>query len=109
MTEHTLAVTHGVIVEDHIEFTLIELSQACQADSAQLIELVEEGALMPSGSDASTWRFDGSALRRASAALRLARDLRLNAAGVALVLDLLDEVDTLRSRLRQLGHGASLR
>ncbi len=105
MSEHTLTVTHGVIVEDNIQFTLIELSQACQADSAQLVELVEEGALMPSGSDASTWRFNGGALRRASAALRLARDLRLNAAGVALVLDLLDEVDTLRSRLNQLGHG----
>ena len=109
MSEHTLTVTHGVIVEDKLQFTLIELSQACQADSARLIELVEEGALMPSGNDASSWRFDGSALRRASAALRLARDLHLNAASVALVLDLLDEVEALKSRLRQLGHGASLR
>lgn len=107
MSEHTLAVTHGVIVEDNIEFTLIELSQACRADSAQLIALVEEGALMPSGSDASTWRFNGSALRRARAALRLARDLHLNAAGAALVLDLLDEVEALRSRLRRQGHGAA--
>ncbi|OYU00368.1 MAG: MerR family transcriptional regulator [Burkholderiales bacterium PBB1] len=109
MNEHTLTVTHGVIVEESLQFTLIELSQACQTDSARLIELVEEGALIPSGSDASSWRFDGSALRRASAAVRLARDLHLNAAGVALVLDLLDEVDTLRSQLRQLGHGAAQR
>ena len=108
MNEHTLTVTHGLIVEDNLQFTLIELSQACRTDSAQLIELVEEGALAPSGSDASTWRFDGSALRRASAALRLARDLHLNAAGVGLVLDLLDEVEALKSRLRQLGHGASV-
>ena len=107
MSEHTLTVTHGVIVEDNLQFTLIELSQACQTDSARLIELVEEGALAPSGSDASSWRFDGGALRRASAALRLAHDLHLNAAGVALVLDLLDEVDALKSQLRRLGHGAT--
>lgn len=104
MSEHTLTVTHGVIVEDNLQFTLIELSRACQTDSERLIELVEEGALVPAGSDASTWRFDGSALRRANAALRLARDLHLNAAGVALVLDLLDQVDELNARLRRLGH-----
>jgi chaperone modulatory protein CbpM len=105
MTEHTLTALHGVIVEDNIQFTLIELSRACQTDSAQLVELVEEGALVPLGNDASNWRFDGSALRRACTALRLTRDLHLNAAGVALVLDLLDEVDALSSRLRQLGDG----
>jgi chaperone modulatory protein CbpM len=108
MSEHTLTLTHGVIVEDNLQFTLIELSQACQADSARLIELVEEGALVPLGTDASTWRFDGSAFRRASVALRLARDLHLNAAGVALVIDLLDEVEALRARLRRLGHATPL-
>jgi len=105
MTERTLTALHGEIVEDNIQFTLIELSTACQTDSAQLVELVEEGALVPLGNDASNWRFYGSALRRACTALRLMRDLHLNAAGVALVLDLLDEVDALSSRLRQLGDG----
>lgn len=105
MAEHELRVTHGVIVENNFQFTLIELSQACHADIAQLVELVEEGALMPRGSDASTWRFEGSALRRARTALRLTRDLHLNAASVALVLDLLEEVDALNARLRRLSHG----
>lgn len=108
MVEHELMVTHGVIVENTLQFTLIELSQACQADSAQLAELVEEGALEPRGSDASNWRFDGSAFSRACTALRLARDLHLNAASVALVLDLLDEVDALNARLRRLGLGTPL-
>lgn len=47
-------------------------------------------------------------LRRARATLRLTRDLELNAAGTALVLDLLDlldEIEVLRSRLSGLdGH-----
>lgn len=108
MVEHELMVTHGVIVENNLQFTLIELSQACHADSAQLVELVEEGALEPLGNDASNWRFEGSAFSRACTALRLVRDLHLNAASVALVLDLLDEVDALNARLRRLGHGAPL-
>ena len=44
------------------------------------------------------WRFSGSALRRAATAQRLTRDLGLNAAGVALALDLLEEIETLRIR-----------
>ncbi len=39
-----------------------------------------------------------SVLRRAQ---RLTRDLELGAVGVALVLDLLDEIDSLRARLRR--------
>jgi hypothetical protein len=37
-------------------------------------------------------------------ALQLKRDLELNPASTALVLDLLDEIETLRSRLRRLGN-----
>ncbi len=42
-------------------------------------------------------------LRRAHAALRLAHDLELSPAATALVLDLLDEIEALRSRLRRAG------
>ncbi|UHD16455.1 chaperone modulator CbpM [Thiocapsa bogorovii] len=62
-----------------------------------------EGALTPSGEDPECWHFGGATLRRARVALRLTRDLELNAASTALVLDLLDEIDALRSRLRRLG------
>jgi len=42
-------------------------------------------------------------LQRARTALRLTHDLELNAPGAALVLDLLDQIDTLRARLRRVG------
>jgi chaperone modulatory protein CbpM len=41
-------------------------------------------------------------VRRARRALRLQRDLDLNLAGAALALDLLDEVEILRERVRVL-------
>jgi len=45
------------------------------------------------------WRFSGTALRRTRLALRLERDLELNLAGVALALDLMEEVERLRRAL----------
>jgi chaperone modulatory protein CbpM len=101
MNENSLTVTHSVLVEEEIQFTLIELSRACQVDSQQLMALVDEGVLMPRGTHATEWRFEGGALRRARSALRLMQDLELNTAAAALVLDLLDQIDALRSRLRR--------
>lgn len=94
----------GILVEDEVQFTLVELSRICHVDIAQVVELVDEGVLTPSGDDVEQWLFGGATLRRARRALRLTRDLELDAAGTALVLDLLDEIQTLRSRLRRLGH-----
>ena len=103
MSNTHITVTHAVLVEDDVQFTLAELSRACRTESEQLIVLVHEGVLTPHGNSPQDWRFAGATLRRARAALRLTRDLELNASGTALVLDLLDEIDALRSRLRRLG------
>lgn len=96
-----MIVIHGTVVEEEVRFSLPELSRACGASIDLLITLVEEGVLAPTGSDAQHWHFTGTALRRARAALRLTRDLDLNFAGVALVLDLLDEIDALESQRRR--------
>jgi chaperone modulatory protein CbpM len=99
----SLSVTHSVVVEEEVQFTLVELSRACRADVEQLVALVVEGVLTPSGDAAPRWRFSGATLRRARVALRLAHDLELSADSTALVLDLLDEIEALKSRLRRLG------
>jgi chaperone modulatory protein CbpM len=49
---------------------------------------------------AAEWRFSGTALRRARTALRLQRDLEINLPGVALALELLEEIDKLRRTLK---------
>jgi chaperone modulatory protein CbpM len=93
-----------LIVEEEIRFTLADLCRACRSESAQVIALVDEGVLEPAvGGGPEDWLFSGPSLRRARVALRLDRDLELGVAGTALVLDLLDEIQTLKSRLRRLG------
>jgi chaperone modulatory protein CbpM len=93
----------AVVVEEQIEFTLADLCRACSAEPARLLELVVAGVLDPAGQGPQDWRFRGRALRNARIALRLGRDLELDPAATALVLDLLAENEALRSRLRRAG------
>jgi chaperone modulatory protein CbpM len=99
MTSSTTVYLHCEIVEESVEFTLTELSRASGASEEELRAWVAEGAFEPYGEAAQLWRFGGTSLRRATRARRLARDLGLDPAGVALALDLLDEIDSLRERL----------
>jgi len=101
MSSSQPSTTLSVFIEQEVEFSLLELCRACSADSGQLMLLVEEGVLTPHGDAPHEWRFEGSALRRARAALRLGHDFELSPGATALVLDLVDEIDALKARLRR--------
>jgi chaperone modulatory protein CbpM len=91
------------VVEEEVPLSLAELCQACDADAALVLELVEHGVIEPQGNtpDAlpSAWVFAGASLRRTRVALRLLRDLELNLPGAALAVDLLDEIARLQRAL----------
>ncbi len=88
-----------VVVEEQVELTFTELCRACGAGEEHVRAWIAEGVLEPAGELPADWRFTGNALRRARLARHLARDLEINAAGVALALDLLEEIEGLRARL----------
>jgi len=87
------------IIETRREMSLPELCEVCTVTSERIVQLVDEGLVEPVGREPAEWRFSGHSVRRVVVAERLSRDLRLNAPGAALVLDLLDEVTQLRQRL----------
>jgi chaperone modulatory protein CbpM len=95
------ATISAVIVETELQFTLADLSRACDIDVALLESLVQEGVLNPQGESPMHWRFEGSILPRARRAARLAVDLELGAPGTALVLELLDQIASLKAQLRR--------
>ncbi len=95
----------GFLLDEESFLTLGELSRACMVHAEWIIELVDEGVLEPSGCDAVQWRFSGPCLHRARTVRRLQQDLGINIAGAALVLDLMDEIDSLRARLHWLEQG----
>jgi chaperone modulatory protein CbpM len=94
--EHALS---GVIFDEYAKLSVDELSRLCAVDRTYIVELVEEGVLSVEV-DAAEWRFSGAALRRARTALRLQRDLEINLPGVALALELLEELEALRRELK---------
>jgi len=102
-SDRNLAITQVLILEEQEDLTLDDLCRACSTQVEQLIALVDEGAIAPTGAAPGAWRFTGVHLRRARVAVRLQRDLGVNPAGAALALQLMDELDALRTRLRALG------
>ncbi|SQF94780.1 chaperone modulatory protein CbpM [Paucimonas lemoignei] len=83
----------------------LDMKQFCQASdmpAAYVIEIVEHGILDPQGHKPEEWLFDDHALITARRAARLQRELALEWEGVALALDLLDELDQVRAENRML-------
>lgn len=89
----------GILLDDDTQLTADDLSMACSRPTAWIIELVDEGVIEPDGPEIEYWRFSATCLQRACVAKRLQRDLGINLAGVAMVLDLLDEIRQLRNRV----------
>jgi chaperone modulatory protein CbpM len=91
------------ILEEQTQLTLDDLCRACAVHAERIIELVDIGVLEPLGGEPAHWRFGGGSLHRARRALRLQQDLDIDLAGAALALELLDEIEYLRARLRTMG------
>ena len=91
----------GNIVEHEVHMSIVELSHASRTPEDLIMAWVTEGVLSPTGSSPQDWRFSGDSLRRAKTAAHLTHDLELNVPGVALALDLLDEIAQLRSQLHR--------
>ena len=99
MVKQTTDILSGYILEDELQLTLRQLCDACSVHAEYIIELVDEGFIEPSGMERSHWCFNGVTIRRVQKAKRLQHDLGINLAGVALALELIDEIEMLRARL----------
>lgn len=94
-------VPDGVVVDVHSEFSLAELCRVCDVSAEWIVELVDEGILEPVDLSSRSWHFSGISMLRAYKVQRLQRDLGVNLAGAALAVELLDEIERLRRRLRR--------
>ena len=92
----------GTIFDESTMLSLEDLSRMCSVDERHIVEFVQEGVLNVI-EVRSQWQFSGDALRRARLAVRLERDLELNLAGVALAVNLIEEIAQLRRELKSRG------
>ncbi len=99
MVKQTTDILSGHILENETRLTLRQLCDACAVHAEYIIELVDEGYIDPSGVEKSHWCFSGITINRVRKAKHLQRDLGINLAGVALAIELMDEIEHLRARL----------
>ena len=85
-----------------VQLDLAEFCEAADLTDVYVIEIVEHGILEPQGGPPREWRFTDYELTLAKRAAKLRRDLELEWEGVALALDLLEEVHELRAENRML-------
>jgi chaperone modulatory protein CbpM len=99
MATKSAPVVRAELVDAATLCTVDELCLACNVDANWIAELVEHGVIEPIGQAGADWRFTSLTILRIAKAKRLERDLNLNPPSVAIVLDLLDEIDDLRVQL----------
>ena len=85
---------------DNACLTLEELCDACAVEPVWVIQHIEEGLLAPLSGPVNQWRFTGASLTRTRRMRALERDFDAVPELAALMVDLLEEVDVLRARLR---------
>lgn len=91
-----------VIIADYSTdeaLTLQAICEICGVTPDIIQTFIEYGVIYPDETGSGEWVFRVIHLQRVKRAIRLQRDLELNLAGAALVLDLLDEVESLREQL----------
>jgi len=104
----------GVVLDDEAVLTLNEVCCACSSSAEWVIELVDEGVIEPinafsTHSLQTPWVFSGHSLLRAKTARRLQKDLDINLSGIALALDLLDEIKSLENQIQEINLSSNSR
>ena len=78
---------------------MLKLFQSDNRLGQLLIEIIEEGLFASQAADEEQMTLDQKSLQRLETAFRLHRDLNINLPGVALALDLLEEMEQMKEEL----------
>ena len=83
-------------IDDSRELTVAELCRICDVQRQFIEDMVHEAILEPQGKTPEHWCFSAISVTRVQKAKRLQHDLGVNLPGIALALDLLDELESHR-------------
>ncbi|OGT25917.1 MAG: hypothetical protein A3I77_01510 [Gammaproteobacteria bacterium RIFCSPLOWO2_02_FULL_42_14] len=91
----------GTLINDTTTLTFDEICTAVHADDDLVIQLIEYQIIQPKGKNKKEWAFDHIALKRARLACNFYYDLDVNLAGIELLLNLLERIETLEINLQK--------
>ena len=96
-------IAKGTVIDEELMLTLDDLAGACRVETQWIVELVAEGVLTEQAGEPSGWRFRGVDLIRVRKMRRLQLSFDASPAAAAVMLDLMEEIERLRCRLRRIG------
>jgi chaperone modulatory protein CbpM len=89
----------GQLVDDHDSLDLSRFAQACGQSPEWVLQLLEYD-ILPQRPEERIHQFFGEDISRARRAYRLQRDFDASFSAVAMMLDLIDEVQRLRRQVK---------
>jgi chaperone modulatory protein CbpM len=90
------------ILDEYTEVAFADLVAASGFERDLLVELIDYGVFQPRGQREENWRFPSHALALARRAARLRSSFELDIPALALALELLDRMEALEQRVREL-------
>ena len=99
---NTSSIAVGVCLSDEHALELEAFAVACGTEAEFVRLLVDEGMVQPVAWQPA-WRFGGEELARVRRICRLQRDFEANLQSVAVMLELIDEIEQLRAQLQRAG------
>jgi len=102
---NTASVAIGVCLTDDNALDLEAFATACGTEIEFVRLLVDEGLVQPIV-DQPAWRFGGEELSRVRRIRRLQHDFEASLQSVAVMLDLIEEIERLRAQLQRAGIAA---
>ena len=89
----------GVLIEETTSITFKEVCQKYNIPKELLIEMIEQGLFSSQSAPIEQTQLNLNDLHRMESAFRLHKDLGVNLPGVALALDLMEEIEEIRKEL----------
>jgi chaperone modulatory protein CbpM len=89
-------------MDTRTRLSLVELAECCGIPESMVQELVEYGALTPTGARPSEWAFGAECAVSVRKAARLCHDLELETSAMALVVSFLERIQELEAQVRRL-------
>jgi MerR family transcriptional regulator, heat shock protein HspR len=88
--------------------TLEQLSESAELHPALVEKLIQYGLIEPAADQAPHLLFPLSCVERLRRIIRLRRDLRVNLAGVAVILEMRQHIESLQKELERLRKSANV-
>lgn len=93
-----------IIFNQELTYTLGELCEICEVHVDRINEIIDYGIIASREATPNQWRFSYGEMEILQKVLRLERDLDINMPGIAMTLDLLEQVEVLRKQVDLLEH-----